>query len=266
MKDKCRGDASIVIEEKLEYHLDSLAYYEYTADELRNNVTGVVLKKTIQRKLSPKKISGVIYFYFNKNEGSIDIEVGDRVGYVPLMPDKYGFNGERTQLNPRKIEGLSLNDTSRIKYNGLLSKCDASLPEILETVGDIVNSSMEYDFNRIIDKEKSSAMNKVNSSGCVSDWSDAKLRYVPTGDEVSLGICQDAGKQIRSILLNLGMDSKYKIKLVDSSKGGSIHDTTIVFNKDSGAWGIVNSKSPTKEFNLATRDQLQELGTPYCKD
>jgi hypothetical protein len=249
------------LEGKLKTYENSLAYDGYSAEELRNNVSGFVPKKSLQfkinGKLTPKKPSEDIYFYFNKSENSVDIPVGTYAGYIPLQNEKYGFSGETSRLNPNKAEGLNLNNASRERYEALTSKQETTLPEILETVGSVVNSSMRYDFDKIIEKEK--------SLGHVSDWGEAKSKYTPTGEEVSQGVCFDAGKQIRNILYNLGMDSKYKIKHVSSSKNGFMHDTTLVFNEESGAWGVINSKSPTKEFNFATKEQLEKLGHPYHK-
>lgn len=251
----------VTLEGKLKTYESSLAYDGYSAEELRNNVTGFVPKKSLQfkinGKLTPKKPSEDIYFYFQKDENSVNILVGNYVGYVPLATEKYGFNGETSKLNPQVVGELDLNDISRERYHALASRQEAKLSEILETVGSVVNSSMRYDFDKIIEKEK--------SLGHISDWSEAKSKYIPTGEEVSQGVCFDAGKQIRNILSNLGMESKYKVRHVSSSKNGFMHDTTLVFNEESGAWGVINSKSPTKEFNFATRGQLEELGSPYYK-
>lgn len=251
----------VTLEGKLKTHENSLAYDGYSEEELRSNVTGFVPKKSLQfkinGKLTPKKPSEDIYFYFNKDENSVDIPVGTYVGYIPLAIEKYGFNAETSKLNPQIVEELNLNNASMKRYQSLVSKQEAKLSEILETVGSIVNSSMMYDFEKIIEKEK--------SLGYVSDWSEAKSKYIPTGEEVSQGVCFDAGEQIRNILYNLGMDSKYKFKHVSSSKNGFMHDTTIIFNEESGAWGVINSKSPTKGFNFATKEQLEELGSPYYK-
>jgi len=257
------------LEGKLKSHQSSLACDGYTADELRNNVRGIVPRKSLQfkinslqfkinGKLTPKKPSEDIYFYFNKEEDSLNIPVGNHIGYISLMADKYGFEGEKSKLNPVVVEGLNLNDSSRKRYEMLISKQEATLPEILETVGFVVNSSMRYDFDKIIKKEK--------SLGYVSNWDEAKSKYAQPGDEVSQGVCFDAGKQIRNILCNLGMNSKYKIRHVSSSKNGFLHDTTLVFNEESGTWGVINSKSPTKDFDFATKDQLEELGHPYYKN
>jgi len=230
----------------------------FSADELRNNVTGFVSKKSGLLKFngvsSSKEPIEDIYFYFNSCEDHINIPLNE-IGFLPLMMKNYGFEGESSRLKPNKVYGLNLNSVSREKYDSLLLREEATLGEILETVGSIVNSSMRYDFEKIIGREQ--------ASGHVSDWSDAKLNYAPTGEEVSQGICVDAGEQIRNILYNLGLDSKYKILFVGSDIGGFYHDTTLVFNKESGNWGVINSKSPTKEFNFATKEQLKQLGSPY---
>lgn len=251
----------VTLERKLKTYENSLAYAGYSFEELRSNVNEFFQREGSQFKIAgnitPNEISETIYFYFKKSENSVDIPVGNGVGYIPLSMEKYGFNGETSKLNSQVIEGLHMNNDSIKRYQSLISRQEASLSEILETVGSVVNSSMRYDFDSFIEKEK--------SRGNYYDLDELRLTYVPSGKEISQGACFDAGKQIRTLLHSLGMDSKYKIKHVASSKDGVNHDTTLVFNEDSGAWGVINSKSPTKEFNFATRGQLEELGSPYYK-
>lgn len=41
------------------------------------------------------------------------------------------------------------------------------------------------------------------------------------------------------------------------------HDTTLVFNKETGYWVVINSKSPVKVYNLVPKEKLVEIGRPY---
>ena len=96
-----------------------------------------------------------------------------------------------------------------------------------------------------------------------SKWDEPQKSYRPTGEEVMKGTCVDAGELIRTILGSLGMEDRLKYSYVQARNNFAPHNTTVVFDKISGEWAVINSKSPTKPYNLTPKDKLVELGKPY---
>jgi hypothetical protein len=151
---------------------------------------------------------------------------------------------------------LDLSSQAESAYQRILGSKEINLNELLDTVGFIVNHSMEYDF----DKFRSQCQREESYAPVGA----ARESYRISGHEVSKGTCVDSGLQIRSILGSLGLEEKYKFLDV-SSVNGSSHDITVVFDKKSGEWAVINSKSPSKPYNLVPKNRLVELGSPYFK-
>ncbi len=207
----------------------------------------------------------IAFAFFEKAEGSIEIpliSVGGKKGDVhivtPLEIQNYGFpNGEKTTLKPQAVQGLELNDESRQLYLELLKTESIGLNELAETVGSIVNSSMQYDLEK--------ALNLRNWTEKQREFlTTAGEKYLQTGREVSMGICSDAGQQIRKILTSLGLEQQFGIVSVAATKIVT-HDTTVIFNTITGEWNAINSKSPAKQYNLVQIGNFEELGWPYWK-
>ena len=177
--------------------------------------------------------------------------------YVALAPTEYGFSDERVvTLKPKEIEGLKsrLSPEAAERYNQILHSSKLSFNYLLESVGFIVNHSMAYDKTKFNDFIKADELQREVQ------------QYVQEGHETMKGICSDAGTLIRKILYSLGIDDSLGVSFAQSHNGKTAHDTTLVFDKKSGEWAVINSKSPTKEYNLVPKDKLCELGAPYVAD
>jgi hypothetical protein len=89
--------------------------------------------------------------------------------------------------------------------------------------------------------------------------------YRPTGREVMKGVCTTAGYFIRQIMHHLGLEDSIKFSHVTScTERLANHDTTLVFDRGTGHWAVINSKSPIKPYNLVPKDRLPDLGRPYA--
>ncbi len=197
-----------------------------------------------------------IFLFFPRAQESLDIRLGFSLMYVALKPSDYGFSDTRmVALTPKEIEGLKskLSPKAAERYAQLLSLSELPLNYLLESVGFIVNHSMAYD------KEK------FNGNIGVEELQKKVGQYKPEGHETMKGICTDAGNLIRQILFSLNLDGSLGVSYVQSHDGSTAHDTTLVFDKKSGEWAVINSKSPFKPYNLVPKDKLEVFGTPYSK-
>ncbi len=252
---------------------DPLGLSNLSIEELRGSVTGYVpddgfAMMSDDGKLEPTD-SKEVYFFFPKEDGSIDIGLRNHHSlYVPLSLDKYGFSTEReVGITPQKLD-LNLSEEAQAAYCELLDSTNAGLSTLLERVGYIINHSMEYDFEKVIRDRRT-----YIEEDCLEPEEleleiqgyEAQLRskgYSSHGGEVMKGICGDAGKLIRQLLFSLGINEDFGIVHVTSNNGFR-HDTTLIFDKLTGEWAVINSKSPTKPYNLVPKEKLYELGTPY---
>lgn len=205
--------------------------------------------------------SPIGYFFFPRTPTSIEVPIGRHDALcVPLEPSNYGFTSEhKTTLRPCKLE-LYLTDEAASAYERLLATREIELSELCETVGFVVNHSMEFDF------EKAKAIHaKGLSDMSVAAYEEAlyALGYKPHGGETLKGICSSAGKLIRQILFSLRLDKRIGFFNVGSYNGVSHHDSTLVFDKPTGHWAVINSKSPTKPYNLVPQERLVDFGRPY---
>ena len=244
-----------------------------TADELRHSVVGYT--KDLPRGFKPGKMvsstgkmikpageeslssSIDVYCFFPPYENSTNIHKKEI--NIALQPEKYGFMPDRrVQIHPSRLE-LGLSRQARLIYDGILDSQEIGVSQLLEDVGFIVNHSMEYDFDKFIRlSRKPKDYTHVEA---------ARKYYRPTGEEVNKGICTDAGKMIRRILGSLRMEDKIKYIDVGTVNSSGFHDTTVIFDKVSGEWAVINSKSPilSKQYNLMPEDKLPDLGSPYFR-
>lgn len=252
------------IPEGLEKHLATYTPNQrtnITLEELRSYVRGYIPKPAWsftdgdEKKVVPA--SEDVYFFFPFREGSVELKIGDQIEmFAALQREKYGFSPEqRVRINPSRLE-LTLSEQARQKYESILNSGEIVVNDLLEAVGFIVNHSMEYDFEKIRRMDKQQGDDP-------SRWDEVQRNYKPTGEEVIKGICTDAGLMIRGILGSLGIEDRLKYTYVSSSNNLSYHDTTCVFDKTSGEWAVISSKSPTKPYNLTPKNRLAELGFPY---
>jgi len=252
------------VPEGLEKHLDSYTpdgRTNLTREELRTSVRGFVPKDGWSFKIGGEETkvdpSEDIYFFFPKQKSSVEIPIaGQYEMYIPLQSEQYGFSpNQKIRINPLCLE-LNLSRSAREAYEGILNLREESVSDLFELVGFIINDSMEYDFKKIIASEKELGNDTLK-------WDEPQRNYHPTGDEVNKGICVDAGKIIRNLLESLGMEKRFGYTYANARNNFASHDTTVVFDKISGEWAVINSKSPTKSYNLTPKEKLVELGSPY---
>ncbi len=233
-----------------------------TSEEIRLSTVGYIPKPgwSFTAPDGEKKTvepSEDIYLFFPKQEGSVEIPVGDQNEiFIALQLNNYWLPLEKkVKISPQKLE-LRLSDIARTAYEMLFNFEELPLSKLLKSVGFIVNDSMEYDFEKLRRFE-------VEVGKDPSKWDPVQKDYKPTGRETIKGICTDAGDLIRSILLSLNLDQNIGFTHVRTDDGFSNHDTTLVFDKQDGRWVVINSKSPTKDYILVPKYRLPELGEPY---
>jgi len=194
------------------------------------------------------------YFYFEPEENSRYIPV-DYSGdiFVPLNPELYGFDSnDKTKLNPHTMN-IPLSESVKKQYLELITKKEIDIPTLLETAGYLVNESMDYDFEAM-----------EGSSGI--DWVALKKNFRKREDPVLKGVCHNAGDYIIQLLTSLGIEDRYKFvhtKAYSEDYISTSHITTTFFDTQTGKWAVINSISPSKDYNLTPEDKLQELGQPY---
>ena len=249
-----------------------------SVEDLRSSITGYTSRRTsvvLKDKDNQPMGDGVVittYFYFPKKENSIEIQLNEGTNlYLALQPENYGFPQERTvRIAPMAVK-LELSKRARDVYSKILSLNCLEINDLLESVGFIINSSMEFDFKMAEDAVRKTEIGVLNYLG--KDYFEKSIKerfdymksggYIPTGEEIMKGFCQTSGNLIRQILDQLGLEESIKFLGHNSDNGITSHDTTLVFDKYSGHWAVINSKSATKFYNLAPKDKLVELGSPY---
>jgi hypothetical protein len=198
------------------------------------------------------------YLYFPKAKNSVSIPVTSADIYelcVPLKMDDYGFGETIIKYNATKID-VKLSEEAGEVYDNIIKSKEMAGDELMNSVGFMINESMEYDSAKLMAPFLLHGRS-VDEKMFIGD-------YEPTGKEVMKGICMDAGRVIRKVLRNLNMEKTKKILDVESISGGLwSHDTTTVFDTETGNWAVINSKSPVKKYNLVPKEKLSELGRPY---
>ena len=291
VKGKPRG-----LKQNIEEHLEkgSLGFKNISERELITNVVGFETE-TSDTESNAIKINGITrvkktrhpltYFFFEPQENSVLMDAGYRLRLrVPLSRDNYGFGNQEMSIDPEKIEDLKLSEEEEKVYNKLLGKKQVRIEELLEKVGGMINHSMTYDFDGF---KATKIEHMANYNFAVLKWADIRENYKPNKNEVTKGICVDAGKEIRRVLGSLGIEEKFaycrqgagyqttfdtrKVKGLYELLGEesvtiyNLHDVTVLFDKESGKWGVINSKSPTKKYNFVPKTKLKELGNPFYK-
>ncbi|MBU1203868.1 MAG: hypothetical protein KKG60_02240 [Nanoarchaeota archaeon] len=244
-------------------------------NELRANVVGyelleirrtAIVKDGKEYEIPPE----AIYVFFMKEEGSLDIPIIQHHIYVPLHLDNYGFSPEKTtKINPKRLK-LNLSNSGRKVYDKILHLREIRLSELLESVGFMINQSMEFDFEKAMKVIKNDFVGKYHPGELKRILKEKEdilksKNYSPHGEEVMKGICSDAGELIRKVLVNLRVEKTLGI-LEKSFIDELSHNTTIVFDKKSGEWAIINSKSPRKFYNLVPKENLGEFGVSLEND
>jgi hypothetical protein len=170
---------------------------------------------------------------------------------IAVNYDKYCFPGNITcsinPVQPTFSSNVRFNPESLYRLNKILNLKEAPLNRLIETVGRIVNDSMEYDFERAAEKDKK------------FDWSATRNAYKPTGKETMKGVCSDAGLLIRCILKSLRFEKHimfYKIATI----GTVAHDLTLVYDSNTERWVLISSKRGVEESILVPKQELARFG------
>ena len=231
-------------------------------DDIRRNVRQHSIKAGFKTSDVQRPDTHLFFVYFERGEHSLLIPVSySKNLFVPLSPSSYGFEDDQVSISPAKID-LPMSELGRAAYERLVSQRQVSLSYLLECVGGMVNGSLQYDFQKMIGMD-------IAGGRDPSGWIAKRDEYSPTGFEVAKGICTDAGASIRSLLSSFGMAQNIKFTnvpvnyMLPGSKRIGVHDTTAVFDASSGRWAVINSKSPTKLYNLVPKDRLVDLDSPY---
>jgi hypothetical protein len=183
----------------------------------------------------------------------------ESLGDIDLDRDKYGFQTDRSvQISPSQL-GLTLSPQAVEVYQRLIRSGTVSINNLLESVGFIINDSIEYDYDGLISVQR--------DYGSDTSRTEKEQRdYTPTGNEKMKGLCHDAGKLIRQLFQSLQLDERYqfiRVTCPELPNGTINHDTTLFVDLSSGEWAVVNSKYPVHSFNLVPEERLSELGRPY---
>lgn len=197
-----------------------------------------------------------MYFFFPPSEDARLIPLWDSWCVVPLRLDCYGFSEEAMDMQPERIS-LELSAAAETQYRRIVGMRKIGIADLLETVGFITNDSMRYDFDKIIaiDRELGNDTAK---------WEQMRMGYTQSSREVTSGICTDAGNSIRKILSSLNIEKRFAFLSVGVTGVLRSHNTTLFFDRDTSRWAVINSKSPTKVYNLVPKERLGELGYPYA--
>lgn len=233
-----------------------------TREELGSSITYVEVSYGFARIIGgvakPAEASYEFLAFFEPADFARRISISPNGGlYVPLEVKNYGMD-YGLNVRPSRI-ALDLSKVARLAYEILLLQKTVNGNLLLETVGGIINSSMEYDFDKMDGWEK-------GLEGIPSHlWERARHQYFPSGNEVTKGICGDSGKLIRKVLAGLGFDQHIKYVQAQAQSPRTLmgHDVTLVFDSKTANWAIINSKSPILTYNLVPKQNLSDLGRQY---
>ena len=190
------------------------------------------------------------HLYFLPDESSLKFQIGHGGFEVSLKKENYGLSGI-VAYDPLG-QKHTLSEKSENRYAALLGSRTMNIEDLLETVGAVINDSMEFNPEGSSLEQSEEAMKALSAS-----------TYTPTGEEVMKGICTDAGNMIRELIRNLQLDPRYKFFEVSTRIGEISHDNTIVFDTVLGNWAVINSKSPRIPHNLVSSTQLGQMGNAY---
>jgi hypothetical protein len=236
--------------------VDPVGISNLSHQEIADSVVGYV-RGEVNWPGTDMPVTRTLYCWFPMAPGSLEIPIAGNPGIcVALDPDRYGSSSARlARMNPQRLP-FDLAPHAEAEYSKVLARREAPIGWLLETAGYVVNSSMRYDFDRVIEERRAKGFD-------TSKYDALAEKALPSGDEVLVGICSDAGVLIRQVLLELHLEPRYVFSWVKSGGDGDTHDTTAVIDRQTGNWMVISSKSPTKHYNLVPADRLEELGWPY---
>lgn len=261
-----------------DYHSKILTPYnpEYKTNisrsEVRRNVVGYTLVGGVCEIYKGERIEvpplEYVYVFFPKTEGSLDFGLAESgLIFIALSLENYGFQNRDVPISPSRLK-LKLSNEGREAYRMILRSNEVNLNSLLDGVGFMINHSIEYDIREaaltacpsgLDGYERSEIEERVRKE--LKSWG-----YIPHGGEVMKGICSTAGNLIRRVLFSLGINKEFGITGVGTRIGKFSHDTTLVFDKKTGKWAVINSKSLRRPQNLIPKEELREFGSAYSTD
>ena len=108
-------------------------------------------------------------------------------------------------------------------------------------------------YNRQLKKEEAKQWAKV--------WGE-NAPYKPSGKETQVGVCSDAGEQIREKLKHYGNLRFQKVSVKTTFEDTPLkvhHDVTFVYNPKTLEWAILNSKSPHRLYNVFSKEEVKKI-------
>jgi len=186
--------------------------------------------------------------YFNFNSGAVVLF------YIPLFKERYGFSDDLSIRIKPKESDLKLNEESREVYAGILKMRNVPLNFILNSAGYIIDNSMLFSPEGTSGSEFENGKRALEIAG---------ERYKPSGKETMTGMCAKSGDFIRGLLNSFNLPENIKYMAVSSRIDPFFHDTTLVFDINTGVWAAINSKSPRIPYNLVSKENLKKMGESY---
>jgi hypothetical protein len=208
-----------------------------------------------------------IFYFLVPPEKDVDFPAsyqrfGEQIVF-PYNADAYDISSRTIDINPQAPGFLeSLDPRLQDRFKSLKSKVD--LVELIEELSMIAKLSFEYDFELSGDVPR------------LEEWRQRYAEWEEKHDAASYkrdkGVCGHAGKRFRSLLHSAGLPNHIKYYQVwcttretyDEAKQIE-HDTTVVVDLQKNTWFVVNSLSPTKQYNITPKEKLTELGEPFVE-
>lgn len=169
--------------------------------------------------------------------------------------EHYGFLPSDIVRLQKKFQqyDINLSPRSKEKYLQLNQRTEIPATELTNSIADIVNSSMRYEFELI------KAKNILNNSPDVAKfYEQVQKTYVPPNDATIPGICSDSGYIIRQLLYQL--HPKYPFWYTEAGlrtqENGTrfLHDVTLFFAEK--RWVLINSLDPTNNKLVLDKEDV----------
>ncbi|MBI2971385.1 MAG: hypothetical protein HYY37_03150 [Candidatus Aenigmarchaeota archaeon] len=239
-------------------HLSDEEMQEFLSRYSRDpGVTNIAAEEVLRHASQEGDVMGIpiVYAFGNKGSGDRYLDLmricrGGAFIRIPVADGAYGVR-EVVELQPTGVLDAPLNEPSRRAYEQLLGRGSVPFPELLDTAGYIINTSMRFT------SQNSSARKALEIAGAA---------YAPRGDETLEGVCTDSGRLTRRLLYSLNPQG-VRYGELSSFIGDIPHDATAVFIPGSEgvqAWGVINSKSPRLPYNFVPAEEL-DLYVPRAR-
>jgi len=206
-----------------------------------------------------REFEHIRYFLFSpKSEQNTEIRYYNKKVFIPtnmqnystkpiiiktIHPTRPAFFGELTKENKEQYINLELNPPK-------------NLVELAEHLSQITKQSIEYDIDNIKYKKEF----KEKDPQLIKK---AKQSYIVPKHPDKKGKCVDQGNRFRQSLQAIGLPSNIKYTKISCDRGNIYHDLTLIMDTDSKQWFLVNSLSPTLNFDVIEKENISEIGRIY---